>query len=512
MRNRLNALLLGATAMMAVGANLGPAQAQDAKDTLRVAMYQQATPRGNVYGIQYIWPHNYWWEAAYDSFVRVDDKAQIVPFGAEKWELVNPTTWRLTFRKDVEFGSGRKNDAVNVVKAFEYLHSDAAKGAGIMRNMKLASYKAIDSHTVEFVTPVPDPLLVAKFAAFYLVDMASFNEMGAANFANKPVTSGPFRVVNWTDQELTGVTFDKSWRPAKAKNIRILNVPEGATRLAALESGEVDVAFNLSPDDIARIRAAGHVAAVEPAPFAAAIALFTEDFAKKWGGKPPFADKRVRLAANYAINRDVLVKDFMMGLTRVSTQAATPATFGFNPNVKAHPYDPAKAKQLLAEAGYPNGLNLLMETTAVTTGASDVLQIVAADLAKVGINVKVNVMPFAERSKRFNGNSWEGDLTSFTFFFSPMMDASVVFSVYGCNLPNTFTCIPSLNDLVVAQEKEMDPKKRLALLQELMQRQADEAMAIPLFDGFDITGLSKRVKGYKNWNKIIHYDLMSVDG
>ena len=505
--------LMSAAVSVGVLLPISVAHAQEGtKETLRVAMYQQATPRGNVYGLQYIWPHNYWWEGVFDSFVRIDDQAQILPFAAQSWELVNPTTWRMTFRSDIAFGSGRQNDAANIVKAFEYLHTEPAKGAGIMRNMKLASYRAVGPHTVEFVTAEPDPLFIPKLAAFYVVDMAAFTEMGVAAFAVKPVTSGPFQVQSWTDQEMSATAFNKSWRPAKTKHLRILNVPEAATRLSALISNEVDISFNLGPDDVPAVRAAGHVAAVEGAPFVAAVALFTEDFAKKWSGKAPFSDKRVRQAANYAINREALSKDYLKGLAPAAAQPATPSTFGYNPNVKPYPYDPAKAKQLLAEAGHPNGLTLLMETTAVTSGASDILQIMADDLKRVGINVSVQVMPFAERSKRFNGNSWAGDLTSFSMFFSPMMDASIPFSVYGCNLPNTFTCIPSLSPLIQAQEKEMDVKKRLSVLQELMQRQHDEAMALPLNNGFDVTGVAKRVKGYKNWNKVIHYEAMSVDG
>lgn len=487
--------------------------AQDAKDTLRVAMYSPATPRGNVYGIQYIWPHSYWWDGVFDAFVRIDDKGQTIPFAAASWENIDPRTWRVTFRPDIEFGSSRKNDAANIVKAFDYLHSDAAKGAGIMRNMKLASYRRVSDQTVEFVTVQPDPLLVQKFAAFYVADMAAFTEMGVAAFSVKPVTSGPFQVTSWNDQEMVATAYAKSWRPAKTKNLRIVNVPEAVTRMSGLISNEMDIAFNMGPDDVAGMRAAGHTVAIESAPFVSAIALFTEDFAKKWpNGKAPFSDKRVRQAVNYAVNRDAIVKEYLKGMARAAGQPATQATFGFNPDVKPYPYDPQKARQLLAEAGYGNGLNMLMESTAVTAGASDILQIVAEDLKRVGVNLTVQVMPFAERSKRFNGNSWAGDLTSFSMFFSPTMDASTPFSVYGCNLPNTFTCIPELTSLIAAQEKEMDPKKRLDILQELMKRQHEEAMALPLNDGFDITGVAKRVTGYKNWNKVIHYENMSVGG
>ena len=241
----------------------------------------------------------------------------------------------------------------NIVAAFDYLHTEDGKVAGIMRNMKLASYRAIDSNTVEFVTPNPDPLFIPKLAAFYVIDMKAFNEMGIEEFAVHPVASGPFEILSWTDQEQKSVAFKQSWRPAKVANMIILNVPEAPTRVAALLSGEVDIAFNLGSDDVRTVEAEGHTAAVEGSPFAGAIALFTYDFANKWGGKAPFSDRRVRQAANYAINKDALVNQLLGGMAKASGQPAVPSTFGYNPDVKPYPYDPAKASQLLADAGIP---------------------------------------------------------------------------------------------------------------------------------------------------------------
>lgn len=505
------AVLGAALATLAITASAVPALAQqDARDTLRVAMYSKAPPRGNPYAIQYIWPSNYWWEGVFDSFVRINDKAEILPFAAEKWELVNPTTWRVTFRKDAIFTSGRANTADNVVKIFDYLHSEAGKPAGIMRNMKLASYKAIDAQTVEFVTQQPDPLLIPKFAAFYIADMQSFNEMGAGVFASKPVTSGPYQVQSWTDQEMTATAYDKSWRPAKIKNLRIVEIPELASRVAAVESGQMDIAINLTPDDMARLKAAGHDVAITNGPLVEAVALFMPDFANKWGGKAPFSDKRMRLAANLAFNRDAFVKDFYKGVARPASQPATPSINGYNPDVKPYPYDPARAKQLMAEAGYPNGLKLIMESSGGIAGGRETLQIIANDLAKVGIEVEVRVMPFATWSQLFNGKKWEGDLTTFAMFHSPVMDAGVVFSVYGCGLPHSMTCIPELNDLIARSETEMDPVKRKALLQELMKRSHEEVLAMPIIDGVDITGVAKRVKGFQNWGRIVVYENMTL--
>ena len=121
-------------------------------------------------------------------------------------------------------------------------------------------------------------------------------------------------------------------------------------------------------------------------------------------------------------------------------------------------------------------------------------------------------MPYAEIQKRVQGSTWEGDMTSQVMFFSPMQDASIPFTVYGCNTirPPT-SCIPALTSLIDAQDKEFDPVKRLVILQELMKRSHEEAMALYLFEGFDVTGVAKRVQGYKNWNKVIHYENMSIE-
>ena len=139
----------------------------------------------------------------------------------------------------------------------------------------------------------------------YLADMKSFSEMGLEAFSSKPVTSGPYRVVSWNDNEMVAVPNPTSWRKGKVPNLKITSVPEPSSRIAALESGQTDIIYFAGPDDIPRIRAAGHTAVIDPAPYVAAVALFTEDFPNKFNknGKTPLADKRLRQAFNYAVNR-----------------------------------------------------------------------------------------------------------------------------------------------------------------------------------------------------------------
>lgn len=513
--------LLLAGAMGAAAAAMGPgfepvapAAAQDAKDTLRVSIFTKARTRGNVYDTPVTSPGSYWWEAVYDSFVRLDDKGQILPHAIVRWENVNPTTWRATFRDGLTFNNGVKNDSNNVKAIFDYFLTDQGKIGGAIRTMKLASHRIVDNQTMEFVTQEPDPLVIAKFGAFYLAEMKAFNEMGIAAFSAKPVGSGPYAAVRWDDTELVAISNDKSWRPGKAKNLRITELPEASARVSALESGQTDIVIIANTDDIARIKAAGHQAIVMGAPLVNSIAMFTVDFANKWnmGGKTPFSDKRVRQAMNYAVNKDAIVQQFLQGLTQVAAQPATPASFGYNPDLKPYPFDLVKAKQLLTEAGYPNGFSMIMETqVGNVAGGAEVLQLMAADLAKIGVKLEVRGIPQATWAGLLNSKKWEGDLTQFSSFVAPPMDASVPFTFYGCNLPNTFTCVEELNPLFAAQEKEMDRGKREVLLKELMRKTNEEAFQLYLYNGIDVFGVAKRVKGFNSWNRQPHYEAISIE-
>lgn len=489
------------------------AQAQSAEDTLRVAVFSKARTRGNVYDKPFTSPGSYWWEAVYDSFIRIDDKAQLLPQAAVSWQNVNPTTWHIRFRDGLTFSNGVANNSANVKALFDYFLTDEGKVGGVISTMDLASHRIVDNQTIELVTKKPDPLLMAKFGAMYLADMKAFTTMGIAAFSNNPVGSGPYKVTSWNDQEMVATSNEKSWRPGKVKNLRINEVPDVSTRVASVLSGETDIAITVNIDDIPTLRKAGHMAVVESAPLVNALAFFTEDFANKWkmGGKTPFSDRRVRQAFNYAVNKDAIVDQFLLGNTRVSAQPATPSTFGYNPDLKPYPYDLAKAKALMAEAGYPDGFPLIMETRVDNVvGGAEVMQIIAADLLKIGVALEVRAVPTPTWASLLNGKKWAGDMTQFSAFVAPPIDAATPFFYYACDYVSRFTCIESLNPLLAAQATELDRGKREAQLKELMRQSHEEAMALYLYDGIDVTGVAKRVQGFSSWHRNPHFEAISL--
>lgn len=498
-------------ASLGLGATIAaPAIAQPA-DTLRVGHYSKAPTRGNTMAGASGTPSMFWWDSVFDTFTRVDRSGTVQPFAIKSWQLTSPTTWRFTFRDDIIFSNGAKNNSANVVAILDYMASPDGQKSSLYRTFakNYASWKAIDEHTVELTTKAPDPLVAGTFARFYLSEMKAFNEMGVEQYTAKPVTSGPWKVVTWTDSEANFTTHEQGWRKPKIRNIRIVELPESVNRRLAIESGEMDLVTQMAPDDIATLQAAGQ-AVVDNAPYVQSLMIFTEDFSanKKWGGKPPFADKKIRQAVNYAIDRQTMAKELMRGAVEPASQPATPQTFGYNPNIKPYPYDLAMAKKLMSESSYPNGFNMVAEFQSGAVANDKEVNTAAFDaLSAIGIKVESRVLPFSSWVTKLTGaTQWGGEATSFSQLVEPMMDASQPFNWYSCKAPFKFVCVEDHMPLIDAAAVEMDLKKREAILQQLMQKAHDDAISISLFNGRDIFGLSKRVKGFKNWNRNIYYE------
>jgi peptide/nickel transport system substrate-binding protein len=493
-----------------------PSLAQDARDTLRVGMYSKAPSRGNTMAVPSGVPSMYWWEGVFDAVTRVDDKAQILPFAATSWKLIDNTTWQVTFRPDIEFSNGNKHNAANFAAQLDYLAGDG-KAASLQTSYGrfFESWKAIDERTIEIKTKAPYPLLAGALARFYVVDMKAWKDMGVEAHTARPVTSGPWKVVSWTDTEANFTAHDKSWRPGKIRNLRFIELTEIVARRQALESGQVDLVTNMNPDDIKPMEAVGQVV-VSNAPNIMSMALFTEDFSpdkKKWNGKPPFADKRVRQAVNYAVDRNAIAKNLLNGVFEPASQPANPQTFGYNPDVKPYPNDLNRAKALMTEAGYANGFNMIAEfIPGAIANDKEIYNLIADSMGRIGIKADLRPLPFSEWVTKLTQKKWEGEATGFSYLVDPMMDASQPFNWYSCNAPAVFVCIEEHKPLIAAAATEMDRNKREAILKDLMKRANEDALSIAVVNGRDIFGLSKRVRDFKNWNRVLYYEEMFFQG
>jgi peptide/nickel transport system substrate-binding protein len=207
----------------------------------------------------------------------------------------------------------------------------------------------------------------------------------------------------------------------------------------------------------------------------------------------------VRQAINYAIDKETIVQTLFGGLTEVSPgQHFQPFTFGYNPDVEAYPYDPDKARELLAEAGYPDGFTLNFETTDGRAPLDKaVAEIAAAYLADVGITAEIELIDTEEYLARFHDPTLRSPLRQGFWAYVPLLDADLVLTWFQCDQPREWHCDPEYDEAYQASVTELDPAKRLALLQEAIKLVHDNPPDVYLFAFPDIFGLSPNVGGFE---------------
>lgn len=422
------------------------------------------------------------WSAVFDGLTQVGADGELAPSLAVSWRLVDPTTWRFQLRPGVLFHNNRPFTAKDVVATLTYLQSTPGKRhymatevAGIVRATPLSDLE------IEIVTASPDAILPKRMAGLMIVEP----ELWAADedkFALAPIGTGAWRVVDWGRRTGRAIfeAHKTGWRRSdRIDRLEIAPLPETATRLAALKSGQIDLAEGLSPEDLAELDGLPFVQKTVRSTQVMAIALRNV-------GNPdsPLQDKRVRQAINYAVDRPTILRAILHGQSRMAAVGCTDVTFGCDPDLAPYPFDPEKARSLLAEAGYGNGFSLSIDVL-VGFGESDQLiyQQVASDLAKVGIKLTIRTPPYAQWLQRYLSNAW-GDTDTFSLMWdsSTYHDVIRALKYYSCEKANPFFCAPELMPQLTASDQIMDVDARRSALYRINAAIKDLAPALWLVE------------------------------
>ncbi|MBM3513907.1 MAG: hypothetical protein FJX59_09345, partial [Alphaproteobacteria bacterium] len=344
-------------------------------------------------------------------------------------------------------------------------------------------------------TASPDAILPRRFGLIRIVDPSAWTARGPDGFAQSPSGSGPYRVQSWGQgNAIVLVANPASWRAPKAvTRLEITILRDATTRVQALLSNQVDVALSLSPDLLASLTEAGFGTYIGKAGQVQVWAL--PNLLK---ANSPLKDVRVRQAINYAVDKNAIAATLLPGVADVASQGATPGTFGFDPELAPYPYDPAKARALLAEAGYGGGFKLIADVL-VGLGPADneIHQKVAADLAVVGIAVELRTTPYASRPLKYYGGQWGNvDVFSTTWNGGLYRDVIRTAQDFACTKPNPFFCDDEITALVTASKAVMDATARERMLRQIMRLYRDRAAALYLTEYNSIIGLSPRVSGF----------------
>jgi len=429
----------------------------------------------------------------YDTLVNVDTKGNIQPGVATSWKTVSPTQWEFKLRTGIRFQNGEPLDSTAAMASIQRILDPGNKSPWANRIALIDHMTAPDPTTLEIFTKSPFGTLLQGLLTVWLVPPGYFKEKGLQGFAGAPIGSGPFKVGEYVKSDhvlLNG--WKDGWRGApKLDSVLIRNLPEDSTRVSALEAGEVDIAWAVPAENTADIKKKG--AGVVAVPIAQSMVI---NLQTTKGG--PLAEVRVRRALNYAIDKDAINRSILQGYGRVlDGQIVGQDGFGYDPTIKKYPYDKAKAKQLLADAGYANGFDVTFNgTVGRYPKDKEIQEALVSQLAEVGVRAKLNILEQnAFLAGFFAGNN--GPMFTFGWQYLPSMDADQPMTFFQCSASVKLFCDKNY-DLVYQQQRgDLDPTQRKADLQKAQQTLHDLAPVLYLIQFDSIFGVGSRVHGFK---------------
>ena len=426
--------------------------------------------------------------ALHDAVAKPMPGKTMAPSLAESW-TVSPDglIYDFILRSGVKFHNGETVTADDVKFSFDRYKGAANKAL----KDKVRTVQIVDPLRVRFVLKEPWPDFLTFYAspatgAGWIVPKKYVEKVGDEGYKKAPVGAGPYRFVSFTPGiELVMEAFDQYWRKSPSvKRLIFKSVPEESTRLAMLKRGEADIVYSV------RGALAEELQRTPGLTLKPTILHGTQwvNFVDQWDPKSPWADKRVRMAANHAIDRNAINKAETLGFSRI-TASIIPHSFEFAWQPPLWPYDPAKAKKLLAEAGYPNGFNA--GEYSVDSAYSSVVEAIVNYLGVVGITAKVRPLEraaffsqFKEKKLRNLVQSGSGAAGNAATRIEAFVAADGLYS-YGS--------YPDVEGLFREQAAELDPKRRETILHKLQQLMHDKVMFAPIWELGFLNGHGPRV-------------------
>ncbi|MBI4629359.1 MAG: hypothetical protein HY729_11650 [Candidatus Rokubacteria bacterium] len=422
----------------------------------------------------------------FDSLVGRDAEGRIVPELAESWKLLDDTTWQLRLRRGVVFHNGEPFTAEAVRFTVQRVLDPNQKSPNRANIAEIVRVDVLDDVTVNLVTRQPYAALLGRLIDFPIVPPKYTAERGAA-FALRPVGTGPFRFVELVkDERMVVEAFDRHWRGApRIQKITFKPVPEPFTRAAALRAGEVDLITTVPPTLARELeRVAG--LRVLRVPSTWQIYLGLNAFRK------PLADVRVRQALNYATDVDAIIKNVLDGNGRRQPGPFTPAMFGHDPGVRGYGHDPARARQLLAEAGYPDGVEITLESPAGRyQGDKEIAEALGGQWQKAGFKPRVQIAEWGAYFKRYLGRQFQD--AYLLGLGGPMQDGDELFNLVSSKGRGLYYKNERVDQLFDLGRSTMDAARRRAVYGELARAMVQDATWVFLMQQVDVYAARERL-------------------
>ena len=426
--------------------------------------------------------------AVHDAVVKPMPGQPLAPSLAESWAASEDgLTYEFVLRKGVKFHNGDPVTAEDVKFSFERYRGTSHD----LMKERVASVEAIETRHVRFTLQEPWPDFMVFYAtatgAGWVVPKNYVEKVGDDGFKRAPIGAGPYKFVSFNPGiELVLEAFDGYWRKKPSvKRIVFRCIPDEATRLAALKRGEVDIVYSIRGELAEELRATPGLT-LKPSVIQGTQWVYFPD---QWDPKSPWHDERVRRAASIAIDRPGINQALTLGYSRLTGNSFVPDTFDFYWQPPAPVYDPAKAKQLLAEAGYPNGFDA--GEFYCDASYSNLGEAIVNNLREVGIRTRLQPFERAAIFKGYSEKKYKHLIQGGSGAFGNAATRLEALAVKGGTY--AYGSYPDLDELFRQQAAELDQKKRGAILENMQRIAHERTMYAPIWQLAFINGYGPRV-------------------
>lgn len=421
----------------------------------------------------------------YESLVTFDVRLRPVPSLAESWENPDALTWRFHLRQGPRFHDGRPIQVADVVYTLERARRHTrSRQAGAL--VAISSVRKVGERTLELRTELPYPILLNKLASLAVVPQGSPEEI------THPIGTGPYRLLGRDAAALKLEAVPDHWRlagaaPTYPREVTLSFVPDGAERIQGLLQNRFDLVDDLSTSETAVVES-------QPGMRVESLSSLGVTYLQLDVAKPPWTDKRVREAIDLLIDRERLVAEELGGRGQVVGQLVSSNVFGFHPELLPGRRDPARARRLLAEAGFAQGLDVEIE---YREGRD--IQNIAAHLAEGGVRVRGRALPWAEMYRRLQTGevaAYLGTWICTSGDASDLLDRKLhtVDSDRGWGDANwSRYSNPQLDRLVEESQRLFNPLERGAVLKKAMALVAQDLAFVPLYSRHEVYGVRQEL-------------------
>lgn len=425
-----------------------------------------------------------------EQLVQRDNKGDLQPTLATSWELVDPLTMRFHLRQGVKFTDGVEFTSDDVVYTIKYVQDPQNAYGAAARISQVTGATAVDKYTVDVKTKAEFPTLLRGMAEIPILPKHYAEKVGVAGLATKPMGTGPFIFQEWVPGDHYTLTANKNyWGGApKVDKVVIRTIPDGSTRVAALVSGEAQIIEEVPIDLIDQVNASGN-ARVDEIPTTVGLVLTFDPTIK------PFDNVKVREAFDYAIDKPLILKQILKGQGEIlDGQVLTKTALGYNPDLKARPYDPDKAKKMLVEAGYDFNTPVpILTQNGKYVSDTDICQAIAGMLNKIGVKATVDAVEGGTFQTRANAMKM-GPLHMIGWYSLGDADFALVWYTKAGHRTTWYS--DEYEKLFTAARSTNDQKERVRLYHEMEALTYREMPSLYLFGLPSLYGVNKDIKGF----------------